>query len=67
MKMNTRHAGDGPADVWAFLTEEEADGLANALRSRLDGNNGYRGPGYHLHLEAADGSELTICVLDEPE
>jgi hypothetical protein len=67
MKMNTRQSGDESADVSVFLTEEEAYGLAKALRSRLDGDEGYRGPGYHLHLEAADGSELTIGVLDEPE
>jgi hypothetical protein len=38
-----------------------------ALRSRIKGEEGFRGPGYHLHLEEANGSELTIGVLDEPE
>jgi hypothetical protein len=46
------------------LTEREADGVARALGSRLDGETGYPGPGYHLHLED-DGGELTIAVLDE--
>jgi hypothetical protein len=56
--------GEGRADVWVFLTEAEADGVARALRSRLDGEAGYHGPGYHLHLEDDEG-ELTIAVLDE--
>jgi hypothetical protein len=52
------------ADVWVYLTEAEADELAQALRSRIDGEEGYRGPGYHLHIEDSTGSELTVCVLD---
>ena len=50
-----------------FLTEAEAEGVAGALQSRIEGKEGFRGPGYHLHLEEANGSELTIGVLDEPE
>jgi len=52
------------ADVWVFLTEAEAEQLAHALQSRLDGAMGYRGPGYDLHIEDGEGSELTVCVLD---
>jgi hypothetical protein len=47
-----------------FLTEQEAEGVAQALRSRLDGESGHRGPGYHLHLEDGEGSELTVGILD---
>jgi hypothetical protein len=63
MRMTVRQ-GDGSADVWVFLTEEEAEGVARALRSRLNGEVGHRGPGYHLHVEDGSGSELTIAVLD---
>jgi hypothetical protein len=62
MRMTIRQ-GEGWADVWVFLTEAEADGVARALRSRLDGEPGYQGPGYHLHLED-DAGELTLAVLD---
>ena len=48
-----------------FLTEAEAEEVASALRSRIKREEGFRGPGYHLHLEEANGSELTIGVLDE--
>jgi hypothetical protein len=47
-----------------FVTEAEADGVARALRSRVDGEAGHQGPGYHLHLEDEQG-ELTLAVLDE--
>jgi hypothetical protein len=63
MKIKVRGT-DGSADVSVSLTEDEADGLASALRSRLDGEAGYRGPGYHLHIEDGEGSELTVVVLD---
>jgi hypothetical protein len=63
MKMTVRQ-GNASADVWVFLTEDEAEGVARALRSRLDGEAGHRGPGYHLHVEDGEGSELTIAVLD---
>jgi hypothetical protein len=46
------------------LTEQEADQVAQALRSRLEGKAGYQGPAYHLHIEDGQGSELTIAVLD---
>jgi hypothetical protein len=55
---------DGHSDVVVFLSEREADGVAKALRSRLEGEPGFVGPGYHLHLEDDEGSELTIGVLD---
>jgi hypothetical protein len=64
VKINVRQSEEGAADVWVFLTESEADGVAHALRARLEGDAGYRGPGYHLHVEDGEGSELTICVLD---
>ncbi len=63
MKINVRQA-QGVSDVSVFLTEREADGVAQALRSRLEGETGYEGPDYHLHLEDGEGSELTIGVLD---
>jgi hypothetical protein len=63
MKINVRPSG-GRADVSVFLTESEAEGVAQALRSRLEGKEGFRGPGYHLHVENEEGSELTIGVLD---
>lgn len=63
MKINVRSA-EGVSEVSVFLTEREADDLARALRSRLQGEAGYRGPGYHLHIEDDEGSELTIGVLD---
>jgi len=63
MKIKVRGT-DGSVDVSVSLTEDEADGLAGALRSRLDGEAGYRGPGYHLHIEDGEGSELTVVVLD---
>ena len=63
MKILVRQA-EGVSDVSVFLTEREADEVSRALRSRLEGEAGYQGPGYHLHLEDDDGSELTIAVLD---
>jgi len=63
MKINVRQA-QGVSDVSVFLTGREADGVAKSLRSRLEGEAGYEGPGYHLHLEDGEGSELTIGVLD---
>jgi hypothetical protein len=67
MKLNVRSSSDGTSDVSVFLTEAEAEGVAKALRSRLEGEESFQGPGYHLHLEGASGSELTIGVLDETE
>jgi hypothetical protein len=63
MKISIREA-EGHSGVLVFLTEREADGVSQALRSRLEGKPGFQGPGYHLHLEDDDGSELTIGVLD---
>ncbi len=63
MKLRVRSA-EPLADVWLYLTEAEAEQLAHALRSRLDDEDGYRGPGYHLHIDDGEGSELTVCVLD---
>jgi hypothetical protein len=63
MRIDVRQAG-GISDVSVFLTEREAAEVAKALRFRLDGDVGYQGPGYHLHLEDGEGSELTIGVLD---
>jgi hypothetical protein len=63
MKINVRQS-EGRSDVSVFLTEREADEIAHALRSRLDGAEGFQGPGYHLHVEDGQGSELTIGVLD---
>jgi hypothetical protein len=63
MKINVRQNG-GRSDVSVFLTEREAEDIAQALRFRLDGKEGFRGPGYHLHVEGAEGSELTIGVID---
>ena len=63
MKINVRQT-EGRSDVSVLLTEREADDIAQALRFRLDGKEGFRGPGYHLHVEDGEGSELTIGVLD---
>jgi hypothetical protein len=63
MKITVRE-GEGSSDVWVFLTEREADGVAKALRARLEGEAGHKGPAYHLHLGDGEGSELTIAVLD---
>ena len=60
----TATQSDGATDVWLSLTEDEAAAVAGALRSRLEEQPGYRGPGYHLHLDDGHGSELTIVVLD---
>ena len=64
MKLTTRVSDEGTSDVSVFLTEQEADQLAQALRSRLEDEAGYHGPGYHLHFEDGHGSELTVAVLD---
>ena len=64
MRMTVRQGEDGTSDVWVFLTERETEGVAKALRGRLQDEAGYKGPGYHLHLEDGEGSELTIAVLD---
>jgi hypothetical protein len=63
MQIKVRQA-QGVSDVSVFLTEREADEVARALRSRLEQATGHHGPGYHLHLEDGEGSELTIGVLD---
>jgi hypothetical protein len=64
MKMTVRQGEGNALEVWVFLTERESDGVAKALRARLEGEAGHKGPGYHLHLEDDEGSELTIAVLD---
>jgi hypothetical protein len=64
MKITTRGSDEGTSDVWVYLTEQEADQVAQALRSRLEGKAGYHGPAYHLHIADGQGSELTIAVLD---
>ena len=63
MKISIRQ-GDEASDLQVLLTEHEADEVARALRSRLEGEADHQGPGYHLHLEDGQGSELTIGVLD---
>ncbi len=63
MRMSLRSSGD----VLVLLTEDEAKGVADALSSRLEDRVGFQGPGYHLHLETADGVELTLGVLDSPD
>jgi hypothetical protein len=47
-----------------FLIERETEAVAKVLKARLGGEAGHKGPGYHLHLEDGEGSELTIAVLD---
>jgi hypothetical protein len=64
MKVTVRQREGSASDVWVLLTERETEGVARALRARLEGEAGYQGPGYHLHLEDGEGSELTIAVLD---
>jgi hypothetical protein len=63
MEISVRQ-GQEASDVLVLLTEREADEVARAFRSRLDGEAGHRGPGYHLHSRMARCSELTIGVLD---
>jgi hypothetical protein len=67
VKLNVRQSSDGTSDVSMLLPEAEAADVAATLQSRIEGEAGFRGPGYHLRLEDASGSELTIGVLDEPE
>lgn len=55
MKINVRQ-NDGRSDVSVFLTEREAEDIALALRFRLDGKEGFRVPGYNLHVEDGEGS-----------
>jgi hypothetical protein len=64
MKMTVRQGEGSASDVWVFLTERETEGVAQALMARLKGEPGHKAPGYHLHLEDDEGSELTIAVLD---
>ena len=60
MKINVT-SSEGVSDISVFLTESEADDLARSLPvERLDGEPGYRGPGYSMHIEDGEGSELTI-------
>jgi hypothetical protein len=63
MKITVRQT-ESRSDVVVYLTEREAEGVAQALRSGLEDKAGFRGPGYHLHLEDAEGSELTIGGFD---
>lgn len=63
MRITVRSAA-GVSEVSVLLTEREADDLARALRSRLQREPGYEGPGYHLHIDDGEGSELIIGVLD---
>ena len=64
MRLFFRSGEDAAADVLVLLTEREAEEVAKALRARLRGERGHEGPGYPLHLEDGEGSELTIGVLD---
>jgi len=64
MKMHVITSADGASDILILLTEREAEDLARALQLRLEGATGHHGPGYHLHIEDGEGSELTIGVLD---
>jgi hypothetical protein len=52
------------SDVLVLLSEAEAEGVASALRARLEREPGHQGPGYHLHIEDGNGSEFTLGVLD---
>jgi hypothetical protein len=51
--------------VLVYLSPSEAEELQEALRNRLDGREGYRGPAYHLHITDESGNELTVGVLDD--
>ena len=63
MKMTVRQ-GEGSADVWVLLTEDEAESIARALRSRLQGEAGYKGPGVSPPRRGRRGFRATIAVLD---
>jgi hypothetical protein len=47
-----------------FIALSRGSWLAQALRFRLDGEEGFRGSGYHVHVEDGDGSERAIRLLD---
>jgi hypothetical protein len=53
------------SSVLVYLTGREAADLQQALQRRLEQREAYRGPAYHLHIEDADGNELTVGVLDD--
>jgi hypothetical protein len=52
MKINVRQA-EGVSDVSVFLTEHEADGVAKALRSRLEGDVATKAPAITCTLKTA--------------
>jgi hypothetical protein len=58
---------EGLDSVLILLTPKEADELSVALRRRLDKQEGFRSPGWHCHIEDADGNELTVGVSDEDD
>ena len=53
------------SEVLVYLSLDEARELQAALENRLDGSDGFRGPGWHCHIEDAAGNELVVGVLDE--
>jgi hypothetical protein len=48
-------------DIWVYLTPDEAREVLQALQFWADQKEGYRGPGWHMHI--ADGDrEFTLAI-----
>jgi hypothetical protein len=53
------------SEVLVYLSLDETRELQEALKSRLDEREGFRGPAWHCQIEDDEGNELTVGVLDE--
>ena len=59
-----RITGDGNEDlkdVWVYLTPDEAREVLLAIQFWADEKEGYRDPGWHMHVTDAD-RELTLAI-----
>jgi hypothetical protein len=59
-----RVTGDGNqdlADVWVYLTPDEAREILQALQAWSEEREGFNGRSWHMHLTDAD-LELTLAI-----
>jgi hypothetical protein len=48
-------------DTWVYLSPDEAHEILAALQHWANEDEGFRGPGWHLHITEGD-RELTLAI-----